>query len=171
MKMSKGFIIIVTLAIIMSSGLTYAIIQVNNVTRITINKAASITTISNPESLFGVRWSDRDLDQEQNVPGVTRINGDVFNGDTVTISGLMVNAGSSDLTVTWSVTNLPKGLSIVIFTAAPYNPNSGTASGGSSWTGSLTLPRSTSYNITVKCIDDGSMVEGSSIFDLVITAQ
>jgi hypothetical protein len=129
------------------------------VNRITINKPFSVTTISNPESLFGVRWLDRNIDYDQNITGVTRVNADEFQGDTVTIVGTINNGGSQDLTITWSTLNVPKGLSVELYV------------NDVKWVDSLSIGRSSSMSLTVLCVDDGTLVEGSSTFDLIITAQ
>ncbi len=151
MNVSKGIIALFIITVIMASGITYAVTQVTTTARITINKPVGVS--------FGVRWEDRDIDQEQNVTGVTRLNADTFKGYRVNISGDMINDGSQDLTLTWSTSNVPSGLVVRLYVD------------GVEWVDSMVIPRSTSAFLTVDCVDDGTLAVGSSVFDLTIVAQ
>ena len=160
---TKEIALMLVISLAMASGMTYAIESLRLVNRITINKPAPSLSVSVTGSpLFSIEWAPgSSLDPNQNVTGVTKLNAEAFQGNRVNVIGYMVNAGSTDVSVTWSAVNVPKGLTLgVSHEGAPWS----TAT-------SLKVPRGTRIDLTIVCLDDGTLAVGPSTFDIVVTAQ
>lgn len=146
---NKGYALAVLVFLVMGIGMVYAYdLGINSVTRIHIEKPESVS--------LDVRWTDRDLDPNQNITGVIKINGDKFNGDTLTIPCIITNNGSSDLSLSWNIPNTPTGLTVSLMV------------GDVPWSGGYVFSRNTQYQVSLVLVDDGTLPVGSHVFDLVI---